>query len=135
MEIKALVRGDYLWSTYQTKFSAKKFCLPGWYRLEKEDVKPFATMHQTLNPDASIDYVTQHVMSVFSCYDTAAGTLIRLRVCNKLINSVISVSLCNDHLQIIFNTNMNLDKISNFEIASAWSSKITISVSFIIDLH
>lgn len=84
-------------------------------------MKPFATMHQTLNPDASIDYVTQHIMSVFSCYDTAAGTLIRLRVCNKLINSVISVSLCNDHLQIVFNTNTNLDKISNF--------------SFIIDLH
>lgn len=36
----------------------------------KEDAKSSAAMRQTLNPDASIDYVTGHVMSVFSCNNT-----------------------------------------------------------------
>lgn len=52
------------------------FRLPEWYIAkngggeEKEDAKPSAAMRQTLNPDASIDYVTGHVMSVFSCNNT-----------------------------------------------------------------
>lgn len=80
----------------------------GKYGSKKGRMKPSAAMQQTLNPHASIDYVTQHLMSVFSCNDTVTRTSIRLRVRNKVMSLAISVLLSSD-LQVNYRSNMNIN--------------------------